>query len=193
MASRNSTFIPEAWWNAIITNNASYDGVFYYGVQTTGIFCRPSCKSRVPLPGNVRIFSSAKDASAKQYRPCKRCRPDQPLLPEEKWIEEVVNWIDCHLHRKITLRDLAEAVHVSPYHLQRTFKRRKGKSPQAYIRDARMDKAKEYLATTEKSVDTIGTEIGLKNTAYFIKKFKEVADLTPAAYRIKYKREGALS
>ncbi|SDL86338.1 bifunctional transcriptional activator/DNA repair enzyme AdaA [Sediminibacillus halophilus] len=193
MDRQDSTFIPEACWHAITTNDSSFDGVFYYGVQTTGIFCRPSCKSRLPLPENIRIFSSAKDALAKHFRPCKRCRPDQLVMPEEKWVEELVNWIDCHLHRKITLNDLAEVVHVSPYHLQRTFKRKKGKSPQMYIRDARMEMAKEYLETTGKSIENIGAVIGLKNTAYFIALFKEITNLTPAAYRVKYKRKEALS
>ncbi len=58
-------------WSAIIHNDASYDGAFYYAVKTTGIFCRPSCKSRVPNKENVLVFDTADAALEKHFRPCK--------------------------------------------------------------------------------------------------------------------------
>ncbi len=60
-------------WSAIIRNDASYDGAFYYAVKTTGIFCKPSCKSRVPNKENVLVFDTADAALDKHFRPCKRC------------------------------------------------------------------------------------------------------------------------
>ena len=56
-------------------SDASYDGVFYLGVRTTGIFCRPSCSARKPKPENVEFFALPKDALFAGYRPCLRCRP----------------------------------------------------------------------------------------------------------------------
>ncbi|WP_053220048.1 bifunctional transcriptional activator/DNA repair enzyme AdaA [Virgibacillus senegalensis] len=192
MEKQKSTYIPERYWRAIKNNDSTYNGLFYYGVQTTGIFCRPSCKSRLPLPENVQIFSSAKEALAKQFRPCKRCRPEQLLLPEDKWVEELIDWIDCHLQRKITLEDLAEVVHVSPYHLQRTFKKRTGKSPHVYIRNARVERAKEYLVSTDKSISSISKEVGVENTAYFITIFKDSMNVTPTIYRARQQGRGNL-
>jgi AraC family transcriptional regulator of adaptative response/methylated-DNA-[protein]-cysteine methyltransferase len=60
---------------AYLRRDSSYDGVFYLGVRTTGIFCRPSCPARKPLPRNVEYFGSVKEAMFAGYRACKRCRP----------------------------------------------------------------------------------------------------------------------
>lgn len=71
-------------WQAIIDNDASYNNQFFYAVKTTRIFCKPSCKSRVPKKENVRIFSNAKQALQANFRPCKRCKPTNENLPEER-------------------------------------------------------------------------------------------------------------
>src|SRR5437764_11348905 len=67
---------------AYLAGDAGYNGLFFLGVRTTGIFCRPTCRARKPLPKNVEYFASAEAALAAGYRPCKRCRPlasdDQP-------------------------------------------------------------------------------------------------------------------
>ena len=63
-------------WDAVVHCDPTYDGQFFYGVKTTGIFCRPSCKSKTPLRENVEFFDEAAVASARGMRPCKRCRPD---------------------------------------------------------------------------------------------------------------------
>src|SRR2546426_12292449 len=60
---------------AYLQKDPSYDGIFFLGVHTTGIFCRPSCPARKPLPENVNYFSSVREAVFAGYRPCKRCRP----------------------------------------------------------------------------------------------------------------------
>lgn len=62
-------------WQAIVQNDSSYDDKFYYGVKTTRIFCRPSCKSRPPKIENVRIFQNVQQALSENFRPCKRCKP----------------------------------------------------------------------------------------------------------------------
>lgn len=89
----------ERYWQAIVANDASYDGTFYYAVTTTGIFCRPSCKSRVPKRENVRVFQDRQTAVAEHFRPCKRCRPDGLRLPDEEWIELIASYIKEKLCR----------------------------------------------------------------------------------------------
>ena len=73
----------EARWNAVSENNSSADGAFYYAVITTGIYCRPSCRSRLPNRANVEYFTTCDDAEAAGYRACKRCRPTETSKAEE--------------------------------------------------------------------------------------------------------------
>ena len=63
-------------YEAVKQNDTNYDGIFFYGVKTTGIFCRPSCRSKLPLKENVRFFDNAGEAIQAGFRPCKRCRSD---------------------------------------------------------------------------------------------------------------------
>ncbi|WP_184404111.1 bifunctional transcriptional activator/DNA repair enzyme AdaA [Geomicrobium halophilum] len=175
--------IKNEYWIAIVMNDASYDDLFFYGVTSTGIFCRPSCKSRVPNKENVRIFKNAELAIAEAFRPCKRCKPDGLQLPDEEWISHIVEWIDTHFQEPLTLEILAEMSHGSPYHLQRTFKKMKGMTPNEYIQGVRLAKAVEYLKNTDMSVTEIGSSVGFSNTAYFITWFKQRMKRTPANFR----------
>ncbi|MBN3765193.1 bifunctional DNA-binding transcriptional regulator/O6-methylguanine-DNA methyltransferase Ada [Burkholderia sp. Ac-20365] len=118
-------------WTAVLKRDMSADGAFFYGVRTTGVFCRPSCASRLPRRENVDFFVSADEARAAGYRECKRCQPGG--LPREL---EIVNRacaaLDADPQQRLTLAQLSDAVHVSPFHLQRLFKRVVGVSPRQY-------------------------------------------------------------
>ncbi|WP_269773975.1 bifunctional transcriptional activator/DNA repair enzyme AdaA [Bacillus siamensis] len=170
-------------WNAIIHNDVSYDGVFYYAVKTTGIFCRPSCKSRVPNKENVLVFDTAEAALKRHFRPCKRCRPNGLRLPDEEWVAQITEYIDGHYHEPLTLSVLADMCHSSPYHLQRTFKKIKGISPIEYIQKKRLAKAGDLLMHTEKTVMEIALTVGFLNTAHFATLFKKRTGSSPTEYR----------
>ncbi|OCB95926.1 Bifunctional transcriptional activator/DNA repair enzyme AdaA [Bacillus amyloliquefaciens] len=170
-------------WNAIIHNDASYDGTFYYAVKTTGIFCRPSCKSRVPNKENVLVFDTADAALERNFRPCKRCRPNGLRLPDEEWIAQITEYIDSHYHESLTLSVLADMCHGSPYHLQRTFKKIRGLSPIEYIQIKRLTKAEHLLLHTDKTVMEIALTVGIPNTAHFATLFKKRTGSSPTAYR----------
>src|SRR6267378_1110722 len=71
---------------AYLAKDASYDGIFFLGVRTTGIFCRPSCPARKPLPKNVEYFSNVREALFAGYRPCKRCRPLDTNGKPPEWV-----------------------------------------------------------------------------------------------------------
>ena len=118
-------------WDAVTQRDAHADGAFFYGVRTTGVFCRPSCASRQPRRENVDFFATTDAARAAGYRDCKRCQPGR--LPREL---EIVNRacaaLDADPQQRITLTQLSAAVHVSPFHLQRLFKRVVGVSPRQY-------------------------------------------------------------
>src|SRR5688500_8871343 len=70
-------------WTAMVARSAAADGTFFYSVRTTGVYCRPSCGSRLPRPENVRFHATREDAERAGFRPCKRCRPDRPSLTEQ--------------------------------------------------------------------------------------------------------------
>ncbi|MCS6602048.1 methylated-DNA--[protein]-cysteine S-methyltransferase [Burkholderia pseudomallei] len=121
----------DARWAALVARDVDADGAFCYAVKTTGVFCRPSCASRLPRRENVSFFADTGAARAAGYRPCKRCRPEG--LPREL---DIVNRacavLDAHRQDRFTLAQLSDAVHVSPFHLQRLFKRVVGVSPRQY-------------------------------------------------------------
>ncbi|WP_231637300.1 bifunctional transcriptional activator/DNA repair enzyme AdaA [Paenibacillus sp. FJAT-27812] len=175
--------IPEEKWQAIISNDASYDGRFIYAVKTTGIFCRPSCKSKAPNKENVRLFENAEQARSAHFRPCKRCKPTGERMPDDEWVDIITQYIDSHYREILTLDTLADMCHGSPYHLQRTFKRMKGMTPVEYIQQTRITKAKEYLAHTDRAVSDIALNVGMANTSYFITLFKKKTGRTPNDYR----------
>lgn len=102
-------------WQAVISCDSSYDGVFFYAVKTTSIFC----KSRIPLRKNVTYFTSAVQAEKMGYTPCKRCQPQLQGMtydPYEHMIKETVSIIENYYDKKLLLDDIASKVGVSRYH-----------------------------------------------------------------------------
>lgn len=175
--------LTEEKWQAIIANDDLFNGQFYYAVKTTKIFCKPSCKSRVPKKENVLIFIKAADAIRAGFRPCKRCKPTNERLPDHEWVSIIVNFIDMHYKEKLSLDKLAEVSHGSPYHLHRTFKKIKGMTPVEYIQEVRIHTAKRLLRETNCTISEIAGEVGMQNTPYFITLFKKKVGFTPTHYR----------
>uniref|UniRef100_UPI0033418105 bifunctional transcriptional activator/DNA repair enzyme AdaA n=1 Tax=Bacillus cytotoxicus TaxID=580165 RepID=UPI0033418105 len=180
--------VSDEQWQAIANNDASYDGQFFYAVKTTGIFCRPSCKSRVPKRENIGFFENADQALAAHFRPCKRCKPTRQRLPDEEWIAFITEYVDSHCDETLTLEVLALLSHGTPYHLHRTFKKIKGMTPVDYIQHVRTEKAKMLLTTFDDPVSEVGESVGLSNTPYFITLFKRKTGQTPEAYRRQQKQ-----
>lgn len=170
-------------WKAIISNDKIYDDKFFYAVKTTGIFCRPSCKSKVPNKDNVRIFQNADEALSAHFRPCKRCKPTGERLPDHEWVAQITQYIDMNYSESLTLEILADMCHGSPYHLHRTFKRIKGITPVQYVQQIRITKAMEYLIHSDKAIADIALSVGVPNTSYFITLFKKITGHTPTEYR----------
>ncbi|MED3562000.1 bifunctional transcriptional activator/DNA repair enzyme AdaA [Bacillus xiapuensis] len=177
--------LTEEKWQAILNNDANYNQQFFYAVKSTGIFCKPSCKSRPPKKENVLIFQNAEEALSANFRPCKRCKPTGERLPDQEWVVQIKNYIDQNYTGRLTLETLADACHGSPYHLHRTFKRITRVTPLEYIQQTRINRARKYLIHSNKTISEIALLVGLPNTPYFITLFKKKTGLTPVEYRNK--------
>jgi AraC family transcriptional regulator of adaptative response / methylphosphotriester-DNA alkyltransferase methyltransferase len=175
--------LTEEKWQAIVQNDASYDNKMIYAIKTTGIFCKPSCKSRVPNRANVYIFQNAQEAISANFRPCKRCKPTNERLPDHEWVDQITKYIETNYNEALRLQTIADMCHGSPYHLHRTFKRIKGMTPAAYILHLRIDEASQLLIDTDRTVADIAITVGLPNTTYFITLFKKMTGFTPKDYR----------
>ncbi|WP_042166942.1 bifunctional transcriptional activator/DNA repair enzyme AdaA [Paenibacillus gorillae] len=183
--NENEKPLTDERWQAIVSNDTAYNDRFIYAIKTTGIFCKPSCKSRIPKRENVRIYANAKQAQYAGFRPCKRCKPTGERLPDQEWAAIAAQYIDNHYTGPLPLQTIAEACHGSPYHLQRTFKRIMGVSPSGYVQKTRVAKAEQLLASTTQSVAAIAAAVGMPNVAYFITLFKKTTGYTPVEYRLR--------
>lgn len=129
---------------AIARRDKNFDGRFFYGVITTGVFCRPSCAARPARPENLRIFADADSALSAGFRPCKRCRPSD-TAPGLSALVEVARYIESHPEERLPLKRLAEQAGLSPAYFHRTFKAAFGVTPKGYQDAVRMQLFKTAL------------------------------------------------
>lgn len=174
----------DVMWNAVIENNSKYDGKFYYGVKTTKIFCKPSCKSKNPNRENTLFFENSYEALAAGYRPCKRCRPD--LLSSEP-VQEVIDAITGILEQEYANPDLLSMlpskVLISAFHLQRLYKKQTGYTPRAYLQKIRIDAAKALLTENNCTVADICFKVGFQSLSSFYTAFKLITGESPKEYK----------
>jgi AraC family transcriptional regulator of adaptative response/methylated-DNA-[protein]-cysteine methyltransferase len=174
---------PDAAWSAILARDPAYADRFIYAVASTGIYCRPGCASRAPRREHVRFFGSAIPAEAAGFRACKRCRPDRDgITATTRAIEAARQYLDAHLDESITLDRLAREVHLSPHHLQRTFKRQVGLSPRRYVEARRLERLKERLREGD-TVTRATFEAGYGSTSRLYEQADTNLGMTPGAYR----------
>ncbi|MEH6789112.1 bifunctional DNA-binding transcriptional regulator/O6-methylguanine-DNA methyltransferase Ada [Parasphingorhabdus sp.] len=131
-------------WAAVRARDRSFDGKFFTGVLSTGIYCRPSCAARHPRRENVRFFVTAEQAEAAGLRACLRCRPND-VARDEAAVKLVIDAVRT-AETAPRLEELADLTGYSPAHLQRIFKRETGLSPAAYARALRTERVKDALA-----------------------------------------------
>lgn len=160
-----------------------YDGIFFYGVTSTMIFCKPSCHSKTPKIKNIIIEEDPKILLQLGFRPCKRCKPTQKKLPDDEWMSQVTDYIDKHYRDKLSLEIIAENTHSSPYHLHRKFKEVKNLTIHEYLQEIRMNQAIHLLLTTDLSVASVGRKVGIPNSSQFVRDFKKHTKTTPLKYR----------
>jgi len=135
-------------WAAVVARDARAEGTFFYSVKSTGVYCRPSCRARLARPENVRFHLTRTDAERAGFRPCKRCRPDQPPVAER---QGGASRRAVPIHREqrgdADLDELASRARLSVFHLHRLFKAVIGVTPRAYAAAHRMRRVRAELVT----------------------------------------------
>lgn len=172
----------EIYWNAVKTNDARFDGAFYLGVKTTGIYCRPSCRARAPKRENVAFFATWSDAERSGLRACLRCKPKDgaSIDPQVEKILRVCRLLESE--DLYSLEDLGDAVGMSAYHLQRSFKEIIGVSPKKYSEAKRMERFKSELREGG-DVTAAMYDVGFGSSSRLYEKASESMGMTPAAYK----------
>ena len=166
---------------AIESRDKSYDGQFYYGVITTGVFCMPSCPTKSAHPENIRFLPDIESAFQAGYRPCKRCYPAGKNAKTERLIE-VARYIEEHIENKITLLQLGDIAGLSPSRLQRVFKNVFGVSPKQYQDAIRMRRFKRSLKEGDNVTDAIYSS-GFGSISRIYGEATRNIGMTPKAYR----------
>lgn len=169
------------YWQAVQSKDTGYDGVFVYGVRTTGVFCRPNCPARLPRRENVAFFPSTASAAQAGFRPCLRCAP-LDTGSHGALAQKVCRFIEANLAEAVTLETLSEQVGVSATHLQRIFKRIVGISPRQYQDAVRLRQLKTQLRKGD-SVTTAQYEAGYNSSSRLYERAATQLGMTPASYR----------
>src|SRR3989475_6193348 len=179
MASGNES----RWWQAVLTRDASQDGMFVFAVSSTGVYCRPSCPAKPPRSENVTFSRKPAEAEKAGYRACLRCRP-RAIGGNAKMetVKAVCRYIEQHLDEPVTLARLGSAFHQSPFHLQRTFKAVLGITPRAYADSCRMNQLKCNLRAGH-SVTRAMYDAGYSSSSRLYDRTASQLGMTPDKYR----------
>lgn len=144
---RMDTERTDRYWRALMERDSAFDGVIYFGVRTTGVYCRPVCGARKPNRENVEFFDSIAEAERAGFRPCKRCRPrEEHKDARAALVEAATRDIEANLESgDVSLASVSERLGCSQFHLQRTFKALTGVSPRQFTAARRLERLKHGL------------------------------------------------
>lgn len=167
-------------WEAALSRDARYDGRFVMAVRSTGIYCRPSCPARKPRRENAAFYDTPYDAEAAGYRACKRCRPNA-LSADAEVVERACQYIRERDYSP-TLAEIGAHVGLSPFHLQRIFKRVMGVSPKQYADSCRVERFKLQLRARDTVTDAL-YEAGYSSSSNVYERAVAHLGMTPGTYR----------
>ncbi|HEX7810871.1 MAG TPA: bifunctional DNA-binding transcriptional regulator/O6-methylguanine-DNA methyltransferase Ada [Burkholderiales bacterium] len=170
-------------WDAVMRRDRSADGSFYYSVRTTGVYCRPSCASRLALRKNVAFHATREAAEAAGFRACKRCKPDSAGMAAEHaaGVARVCRLIETS-EIMPNLDALAREAGMSRFHFHRVFKGITGLTPKAYAAARQADRVREELPQSDTVTDAI-YGAGFNSNGRFYAKSAEVLGMRPASFR----------
>ena len=173
-------FMPDrkTMYNALLNKDSSFEGIFFVGVKTTGVFCRPTCTARKPKEENVDFFSTAKEALQYGYRPCKVCNPMQFNGEMPDWLKDLMQEIEQNKIAKFKDADLRER-NIDPARIRRWFKKHHGMTFQSYLRLLRVNKAFGQIKYGEKILES-AFDTGYESLSGFTEAFKKTTGFSPS-------------
>jgi len=168
----------ETAYKALMNKDPQYEGLFFAGIKTTGIFCRPTCRARKPKKENVEFFPTAKDALAEGYRPCKICRPLE--YPDETLVEikTLLREIESKPGLKITDSELKQRG-IAPSKVRRWFLKNHGMTFHAYQRMFRINNALQNIKRGDKVIEA-AYESGYESLSGFQHTFRKTTSKSPS-------------
>ncbi len=173
---------PESW-KAVLARCTASEGRLVYAVRTTGVYCRPTCPARRPVPGNVSFFASPGEAESAGYRACLRCRPRQSgTMAGDGPVNNALRFLEDHLDERVTLNRLGEEVGLSAAYLQRTFTSRVGMSPRVYQHARRLQRFRRRVREGF-TVSRATFEAGFESSRALYERADEELGMTPGRYR----------
>ena len=174
----------DIFYQALVAKDPSFEGTFFAGIKTTGIFCRPTCTARKPKRENVEFFASAKDAILKGYRACKVCHPMEKAESTPEYVDHVLRLLDEDPSLKLKDYDLLK-LDIEPSKIRRWFLKNHGITFHAYQRMYRINTAFKKLQTGT-SVTDIAFDSGYESLSGFNDSFKKVFGVSPKNSKEKY-------
>jgi AraC family transcriptional regulator, regulatory protein of adaptative response / methylated-DNA-[protein]-cysteine methyltransferase len=170
------------FWQAVTARDARYDGTFVYAVRSTGVYCRPSCPSRRPGRKHVVFFRAPEVAECEGFRPCLRCDPrSAPGTAESRLIAQACGLMEQEPGDPIRIANVARQMGISPFRLQRVFRRLMGISPSVYARSIRLRRLKRQLQEGS-DVTSALYEAGYGSSSRLYEQSNEHLGMTPATY-----------
>lgn len=170
-------------WQLVVSRDPAADGTFFYSVNTTGVYCRASCASRLARPENVRFHATQEEAEKAGFRPCKRCTPNQPGL-QDRYTEKVA--AACRLIETSDpapgLEELSNHAGLSRYHFHRVFKAVTGLTPKEYVAAHLAKRVRTHLNHTDTVTEAI-YEAGYNSNGRFYETSDALLGMTPSSYR----------
>lgn len=170
----------EEYYQALIAKNTEYEGVFYVGVKTTGVFCRPTCPARKPKFEHCEFFETAQQALLASFRPCKRCRPLSHPNHVSKLIQTLVAAVEANPERRWKDKDFQE-LSVDASTARRQFKKRFGMTFVEYARARRMGLAMKQIRTGKAVIDA-QLSTGYESSSGFRDAFFRIMGATPTKH-----------
>lgn len=182
--TENPPLDDETFWQAVLSRDVRFDGRVFFGVRSTGVYCRPSCPARRPRREQVVFFQIPEAAESAGFRSCRRCKPRDHVAadPRVEMVRRACRYIETHLDGSHTLDDLSAETGVSPYHLQRVFKRIVGISPRQYAAAFRLSKFKSGVKRGS-SVTEAMYDAGYSSSSRLYESAPSRLGMTPADYR----------
>lgn len=177
--SMTMTSLPssDTMYRALAERDGSFDGVFFAGIRTTGIFCRPTCSAKKPLRQNVEFYQTVRDALVAGYRPCLRCRPMELDGATPAWIEKLIQEVERNPSRRWKDSDL-RAADLDPARVRRWFLRHHGLTFQAYQRARRLGLAVGRIRQGEQW-EGVGYTHGFESASGFHDAFSRTFEIKP--------------